>query len=393
MSKVCRFAVLMAALMFVHCAPSCFAQVQGMDDFQKGTAAYGQKNYAVAIGHFTQAAQKGNVTATYYLAMCHLGLKQDVKAVELFRHISKTFPGSNEADLANTYLGRLAQQATESAVAAKNAPIPVEHLATARAEKLTQEQWKTLPQSARIPFHMQNGHMHVKAQINGKWVDIIFDTGATTSCISAIDFPDLFSAAQLEKAERINVQRPHGVAEQRMLTGEMTVDKLSRVIPISVSYERGVSLIGQNFINGYSYEVDGFYIRLTKLASAPGSASSATVGKAAPATKDRYSLPFTREADIMLVDLKINGKPIKAVFDTGCAPDGIILPYTMLKTLGIQKSSTGFSAELAEIGPITRRFAKVYPNFGSGVVLVGPNFFGDRRYTVDTVNNLIKFQY
>lgn len=420
MSKLCRLAVLMVALVLVHCAPSCFAQ--GAEEFQRGTAAYGQKNYAAAIGHFTQSAQKGNVTATYYLAMCHLGLKQNAKAIELFQHISKNFPNTQEADLANKYLGSLGQApgvaATQMSAVKSSAESAAEAMIE-KAEKLSEAQWKALPQTARIPFQMKNGHMYVQTKIKGRYVNIIFDTGASMCGISRTDFPDLFSAAEIEKGPEIPVSRPHGVQLMHLVNGEVSVDRITRNCTFMVTNEPGVSVIGQNFFKEYTYEIDGFYIRMTKapyvspliakakaeaklneVKAAPpgktGSAQTRSVSTSASSpvnSSDKYTVPFEREKNCMIVEVMVNGKPTKATFDTGCAPDGLVMPMWFVKKLGIEHNSDGYYAERAEIGPIIRKYAKVHFANGLDCILIGPKFFGDRPYTVDPTNNVIKFQY
>lgn len=428
MPKLCLVAVLTFALLSVHGAALCAET--GMDEFQKGTAAYGQRNYAAAVGHFTQAAQKGNVTATYYLALSYLGLKQDSKAVELFRHISKNFPNTSEADNANTYLGRLSQVAPGAAPTVKATAGGTKQESGSSAEalkekldSLSQEQWAALPKTARIPFQMQNGHMHVQAKVKGEYLDIIFDTGASICAVSIADHPNLFSKAELEKAPVVPVGRPHGVEYMRLVTGEVSVDKITRNCAIMLSREPGVSVIGQNFFREYTYEIDGFYVRMSKapyqkteVAATSGAINSksgkpgdaAVVAKSVSSagaqeknlsvststkSKDKYSVPFVRENNCMIVELMVNGKPIRTTFDTGCAPDGLVMPMWMIPQLGIQHNSDGFFAERAEIGPIIRKYAKIHFANGLDCLLIGPKFFGDRPYTVDPVNSVIKFQY
>jgi predicted aspartyl protease len=407
--------------MLVHCAPSCFAQ--GAEEFQRGTAAYAQKNYAVALGHFRQSAQKGNVTATYYLAMCHLGLKQDAKAIELFQHISKNFPNTQEADMANTYLGRLGQSsadATPRVATGKSAAESAAEALIEKAEKLSEAQWKALPQTARIPFQMKNGHMYVQTKIKGRYVNIVFDTGASMCGISRTDFPDLFSAEEIEKGPVIPVSRPHGVQLMHLVNGEVSVDRITRNCTFMVTNEPGVSVIGQNFFKEYTYEIDGFYIRMTKApyvspliakakaadaklnelkAAVPGKTasvqprSSSNSAVSSVKSSDKYTVPFEREKNCMIVEVMVNGKPTKATFDTGCAPDGLVMPMGFVSKLGIEHNSDGFYAERAEIGPIIRKYAKVHFANGLDCILIGPKFFGDRPYTVDPTNNVIKFQY
>lgn len=429
-SRLCLVAALTFALVLVHCVPGASAQVQGMAEFDKGTAAYGQKNYVAAVAHFTQAAQKGNVTATYYLALSYLGLKQDAKAIELFRHISKSFPNTSEADNANTYLARLSQvaPAAGASVKANSTTSKSESKSAAevlkeKMESLSEEQWAALPKTARIPFQMRDGHMHVQAKVNGEYLDIIFDTGASICAVSIADHPNLYSKAELDRAPLVPIGRPHGVEYMRLVIGEISVDRITRTCAIMLSREPGVSVIGQNFFKEYTYEIDGFYVRMSKApyqksevasASGPVNAKGAKVNDIAGVNKrissvsgperertvpagtksnDKYSVPFVREKNCMIVELLVNGKPIRTTFDTGCAPDGLVMPMWMVESLGIQHNSDGYYAERAEIGPIIRKYARVHFANGLDCLLIGPKFFGDRPYIVDPTNSVIKFQY
>lgn len=398
------FKLLLAFLTFVVCV-CCVcpreAGAQGNSELQQGITLFNQKQYDAAMPVFTKAAQQGNIRATYYLGLCHQQLRHDDKAIELFKHIKTNFPKSEEATYCNAFLEKLPAGAPVS-VAPKTDLDKVK----AKVEQLSAAQWKALPDTARIPFQMKHGHMFVQAKVNGRYCDIVFDTGASACVMSLHEYPDLFPAAEIEKAPVIPVSRPHGMVTMRMVTGEITVDRVTRRLAVLLTREPGVSVIGQNFFKEYSYEIDGFYIRLTKapfsspIAEAERKASGSQSVNAAVATApvkvakaDRYSVPFKREGNVMIVDILVNGRSTKAIFDTGCAPDGVVMPMNFMERLGIQHNSDGYYAENVEIGPITRKFARVHFANGLRELLIGPKFFGDRRYIVDPASNLIKFQY
>jgi len=355
------------------------------------------------------------------LALCHQQLRRDDKAIELFKHIKSNFYDSEEAALSSAYLSKItssapvsvAPKASVSTAAAAPKRTSAESLIS---EPLTPSQWKALPDTARIPFQMKHGHMYVQAKVNGRYCDIVFDTGASSCVMSLYDYPDLFPAAMISGAPQIPVGRPHGVVLMRMVSGEVTVDRVTRKLVILLTNEPGVSVIGQNFFKEYSYEIDGFYVRLSKapyvetanedadakpaktaVSVVSKSPPSKTVTNAAvsvkPVKTDKYSVPFAREGNVMFVDIMVNGRSTKAIFDTGCAPDGIVMPQRFVDKLGIQTNSDGYYAETVEIGPISRKYARVHFADGLHELLIGPKFFGDRRYIVDSINSVIKFQY
>ncbi|MBA3993196.1 MAG: hypothetical protein C0469_06680 [Cyanobacteria bacterium DS2.3.42] len=442
MAKFAHILTIFLAVGSMWVLGSSGALSQSQDDYQRAMVIYGAKNYEAAIPLFTKAAQTGNVRATYYLALCHQYLKQDAKAIELFRHISKNFKGSAEAVLCDSYLQRIPQQPSAQASSQSSSPAAASGKAAAetalealkqKADQISEAQWKALPEKARIPFQMKNGHMYVQAKVKGQYLNIIFDTGASMCAISLPDNPNLFSSAEIQKAPSVPVSRPHGLAYMKLVDGEVSVDRITRNCTIMLSGEHGVTLIGQNFFKEYTYEIDGFYIRMTKApyvspvvatasastAGATGSAGTASAERLvkanntaagagvvltkgtqkpdAPAgakkSNDKYSVPFVRQHNCMLVEMTVNGKPTPAMFDTGCAPDGLVMPMNFVQRLGIDRNSDGFFAERAEIGPIIRKYVPVSFANGLDCLLIGPKFFGDRPYTVDPVNNVIKFQY
>lgn len=415
--RIFHFYRIFLAVASVWMLSATVAFSQSPDDFQRGMAIYEQKNYEAAIPHFTSAAQKGNLRATYFLALCHQHLKHDAKAIELFRHISKNFKGSAEATMCDSYLQRVPQPAEGPA---KTTAQVVLDAVKQKVDQISEAKWKALPPTARIPFQMKNGHMYVQAKVQGQYMNIVFDTGASMCGISLPDYPNLFSSAEIAKAPSIPVGRPHGVELMKLVNGEVSVDRVTRNCTIMLTREPGISVIGQNFFQEYTYEIDGFYIRMTKapyvsplVATVAGGASavktnvvSAGADKVSARNQhksetpavgkkptDKYSVPFVRSGNCMIVEVLVNGKPTPTTFDTGCAPDGLVMPMSFVSRLGIESNSDGYYAERAEIGPIIRKFAKVHFANGLDCLLIGPKFFGDRPYIVDPVNNLIKFQY
>lgn len=387
--------LVMLFTLFFAVSPS-FAAPAG--EFQEAVALFNKKQYEAASGVFRRVAQKErNITATYYLALCHQNLKQEDKAAELYRYISKNYAGSPEAKLSDAYLSRNATPGGGAGVTASAALVGVPS-AHVRVDALTDADWTALPQTSRIPFQMKNNAMYVKAKVNGRYIDIIFDTGAEKCVVNLRENPGVVSDAELEKGATVVMNRPGGIDYAKMVPVEMSVHNITRKIPVMIAKSDIPSLIGQNFFKEYSYEVDGFYLRLTKMPK-PGSQTTVAAvsqgGKTssgAPA-KDRYSVSYEKLGDVLLVDIDVNGHTTKACFDTGCGPDGIVLPPALVSTLGIQENSSGAFAETVTVGPITRKYVKAYRGGNLHFILIGPKFFGDRRYTVDSVNKLIKFQY
>jgi hypothetical protein len=95
----------------------------------------------------------------------------------------------------------------------------------------------------------------------------------------------------------------------------------------------------------------------------------------------------------MLVDITVNGHPIKACFDTGCARPGLVIHPSMHEQLGITSHNRFYGvAERMEVGHMTKMSVPVSYENGLSHPLIGPKVF-DRGYTVDQQAKRIRFDY
>jgi hypothetical protein len=323
----------------------------------------------------------------------------------------------------------------------ENAKFSIAHVSKA--------EWEALPSKTRILIHREHGHLMIDAKVNGQWGKFAFDTGATRCGIGLFDYPNMFTKAQLEGAKRIAINRPQGVVVGWDLVADVTVQDITRKVGFTVLPEKNVCVIGQNFFKEYNCQIDDFYIRLTKApyqgessgialvipgpatgaaanpslaipnkaplavvsTTKPGEASTAAGGIVSNTTRnsinnsmvisdlkntptkpalDKYTISFERLQDTMLIDIVVNGIPVKAIFDTGCAPDGIVCHPDFAEKVRMQPMSR--RADRIQIGSIIRMDVPVYYAGGLQYPLVGPKIF-NRPYTIDPVNKLIKFDY
>jgi hypothetical protein len=381
---------------------------QAQDALTSAIASYNKRNYKAAAEALRPLAEaKLGATANYYLGLSYLQLGYAQQAQLTFELLVKQWPESQEARLASTYLAKVApigQKASPVGLAPLSPEQGGSHESGAGSGKgiklITRAEWEALPKKTRIPIQREHGHLWVNAKVNGRYCKMLFDTGATGCCLSLVDFPDLVPKEVLQKAETTYVSRVYGVVPVKRLTTEISLQDIMRKVPTVFIQEKGCSLIGQNFFKEYSYQVDDFYLRLTKApfegegAVVAGKSNLAAVLSPAQSrlpvkTKnDKYSLFFEKEFDTMLVNIAVNNKPIKACFDTGCAPDGIVMNHAMAQDFGVRNNML----ERLEVGPVIRMHVRVYYADGVRHPLIGPKIF-NRPYTVDQELKQIRFDY
>lgn len=345
--------------------------VLGDEPLGKGIELFQKHNYKAAADAFQPLTKTSRgATATYYLGLSLIQLGFNPEAEVQFRRVLTQWPGSAEAKLAAAYLDHVSP--ADSACAPK---VP-------QIDLVRKAEWEALPAKCRIPIQRENGHLWVTAIINGKPCKMIFDTGAATCCLSSVDYPHVFSSRQLAQAREGKGARVYGLVPMKFLSTELTLQDITRKLEIGVIQEPGCSLIGQNFLKDYSYEVDDFYLRLTKT---PFEADKVNANFG-----DKFTVPYTTENSTMFVPVLLNRKPVKAEFDTGCAPDGIVINPAKRREYGVDPKTD--LLERFEMGPVILLGVKVYYADGIKEPLIGPKLFS-RPYIVDPARKIIKFQY
>lgn len=389
--------------LFVSAGPA-FAQ----DAMTKAIALFQKRDYQSASLAFRELADsKQGATAHYYLGLCYIQLGHTSHAKVIFERLVQIWPNSAEAKLASNYLEGGAATASKSQ-SLKPEDAERDKASSALAAKiladlaeggrpLSRAEWEKLPQKTRIPIERAEGHLWVRAKINGRYCRVVFDTGASKCGLSLYDFPDIVTSEQLAKAKVVPVARVYGVVPVKMLETDISIQDITRRVDTWFIREKGCSVIGQNFFKEYSYQVDDYYLRLTKAPYEGDAPVVATNGGAVNLAKrdrnDKFSLPFEKMGDTMLVDITVNGHPIKAVFDTGCARDGLVIHPSMHNELGITSQGRGFGmAERMEVGHMIKMSVQVTYENGLSHPLIGPKVF-NRGYTVDQQAKRIRFDY
>ena len=399
MAKFFQTLFLSAAFLCCH-ALSCSA----LDSLQQGIQLYNKRDFKNAVTSLDKAAksQSTQATAYYYEALCYSQLGDREKALYYYSLVSRSFPNSNEGRLAASYIQTIGTgRAPRTASTIAPAPAASSRMSIAGGEgfaNASDDELRLLPTETTVPFSRgQGGHLYVDAQINGRTIRSIFDTGASVCLFGKQELQNAGVALTLG-AEKIPLG---GVGSQTLFASPMMVNvKLGRVerrMPILVQEGyNGPPLLGQTFYNGYRYEIDNVsgIIRFVKKSSA-----------AAAVPYDAIAVPFRVEGNDLVVTAQINGMPCEMFFDTGAAHNvfsgaqfaslGIPMRNTqMVMTGGIGGSAPGYVTEVDSIklGSMVKNnvTVTVMPYGGPPKPLLGQPFFGDRKFVIDNDKQVIR---
>jgi len=181
----------------------------------------------------------GDADANYYLASTYHHLGRTAEARRQYDYIRKAFPGSSAATYASQGIVSL------NTVLAKTAQ--------SDAAKAYQD-----PDEDRVALRRGNsGHLLVNCKINGKNVELAFDTGAEKTCLTLDAWKRLGYAAPTEKA----VEYASGIGGDSPMwsrEAQVEVGKFKRTLDLKLLKEMPFDgLIGQNFFQDLQYNMSG----------------------------------------------------------------------------------------------------------------------------------------
>lgn len=335
-----------------------------------GIGLYAQKKYKEALEAFRP--QKQTPTVLYYEGLCYSGLQDHKSAKGLFEYIQQNFPQSPEAHLVQSYLDAAATTASTTGKSNSSAAELDESAAAKQAEL------SKLPEKVKVEYKKDRGLMRMKATVNGSREDFVFDTGAELTVVNRE------TAAKLnfdpKKCVRMFTSTPRGPEPAVMTEAVVEFGELTRKVKVIVM-NLPVNLIGANFWDGYNYEIDEWYIRLSK---------KKNMNKVAfrQAVNSKFFVPFEQSGNLMQVTIEMNGMKFPAVFDTGCQGNDISLAPQHAMKLRLRAPFV----ERFEFGPITSQHVPARVNQGE-FTLIGPELLGGRRFTIDKENKTIEFSY
>lgn len=417
---------------------------QANTDYLEGTRLYASKQYRAALVKFQQTlkAYPNDGSTYYYMGVCYQQLRDTANAkrcyAEAIKHGKSQPPGVNalkallaiDPEYAKSVVppwnwklqqmlpggGRFGNQpgggvsqSTSSSSSSSGSSNRVVSYAHSGSSSVSSAAQSSLPANGVfqiVDYPGNNNMTYVSATVNGRKIEhMLFDTGAEMVLFGrnhlqeyGIPLPsgpptsEVRGVGGTQQAWRMQVDLKVGNIERRNFT--ITVQESMNAPP----------LLGQSFYKDYQCQIDkpGRQIRLTRSDVYKSSIASATP------YGNPNNVPFTRQGNLMIVQVQINGRDTPMVMDTGASntqftkeqlqrinvsiPDDVVIGQA--RGIGGTTATVQFPVSRVKMGPVDKsnfpiqvvqKAAMPYP-------LLGQDFFGDWRYSIDTVNNAIKFQ-
>lgn len=408
-------AVALAPLL---CMSASVLVVRADAAFDAGLQSYNKKDYKKAQAYFGQAirANPSNANAIYYHGLSSQALGDKQTAIRDYASIVSHFSSSQAASYAAQGLGALdpsyLRQLTKSAGGGTISGGRPDSRAMGYANRGSMgsmaSDFASLPDSSTVYYQSsggENGLILIPASINGRPLQMIFDTGAGTVAVGKNHLSEIGVQQPVGPATGMaaGVGSSSGVPTWQM-NAVVKVGEISRNMPIMVQETMSTQpLLGQTFFNAFTYEIDSsaHSIRFKKKGTGGHGGNFGTAD----------TVPFTRDPGNpthLIVTAEVNGRKMPMFFDTGAQPIaftmdqarslGISIPDDAQQGLnqGIGGTTISYSFPIKSIrlGPITKNdiVINVVKDAMMPHPLLGQAFYGDYKYTIDENNNRIVFR-
>jgi clan AA aspartic protease (TIGR02281 family) len=412
-------------------APSTFADTFDQAEFDQGVDAFRQKDYRAALDHFDNVVKANpyNCNAMYYkgVVMAKLGLKN--QAVVQYATLIKYYPNTEaakdaEAALAILNPGYLKQLKPQPI---KPGQMPSTIQITPRLEPVTEPQdairtagddVSSLPKRSKIYFDKEGKNLLIDASINGRPIKMLFDSGAEHVSLGKNHLAEL----GIRPPETPPIGKAYGIGDggaQAIWVMRVTlrVGEIERKnFPITVQEDMPTRpLLGQNFFKQFLYDIDNGAKTITFTKKETDSTTAA---------RDPNVIPFTRDGNEIVVQVEVNGRTIPMYLDTGS--EQIFFTADQARTAGLEIPDDAQSGYTRGIAGKTKVKAFVVPRIRCGPIikndvtvlvglapesepdnvstsarskreglrypLLGQEFFGDIRVTVDNQANVVRMR-
>jgi predicted aspartyl protease len=379
-----RISALVLSLVLTLGSSASFAQ----ESMGKAVQLFTAGKYAEACKLFSAytAANPNNADAYYYLALCYQKLNNVPAALKYYDYVIKSFPGTQAAAYSLSGSSALRNpnaktgQQTSAASGSAGASTGLEG-----------------PDEDRVPLTRgPGGHLMVMARINGRPLEMIFDTGASSTVLSMDAWKNLGNPAPSgpPTGQSMGVG---GLANNWETNATIELGKFKRTMPIHITDGMKINgLVGQTFFNQLQYNLSGnnyIHIMRPNAKSASRSIPFNTV-----------DIPFRRVGNELYIEAKVNGVPMTAIFDTGAAhclfdlrqlaSSGISIPRDagvgMVSGVGGGRLAYSFRVDSLALGDVVKRNFEITAS-DTGVSLIGQSFFSDRQYVIDNEKGVIHF--
>ena len=383
--------------------------------YTEGVKLYSSKNYREAAVQF-EAAMKTNPNSPdviYYCALCHQLSNNRTRAKQLFEFILSRFPTSRVAMSAATGLRQISTlsqsvgmeppyQGRRRVQGGRSMGGQMQVASSSRQGN--DADLATVPDEVKIPFEKHGDDIIIMVAVNNKTVPFILDTGAAT-VVMGQNHLQSWGIVKGEAQNKFAVGGVgDGVAQGWMQNLDLKVGQIyRRDFPCMIQDHLPTEpLLGQTFLRSFNVSIDDASKTVT-LAKKGGSAAS----RVAHRTYFAHEIPFTRNpGGHMLVDVMVNGRKTKMIFDTGaegtcfttadCRELGIQIPSDARQSIsnGVLGSSKtyNFPIDRLQCGKIiNENFMISVIESNKSIKLLGMSFYGRMKYAIDTNKNVIVF--
>lgn len=253
----------------------------------------------------------------------------------------------------------------------------------------------------------KSGHPIVKAEINGRSLDMMFDTGANFCAIGGNHLKSIgIDPGALKGKTQLCGGSGGGVVAVKVVPLTIKLGKTTRTVDFFLQPEMPTApLVGHNFVLGFQYEMNNQLqiVRLRKQ-GAGRTASAAAAARIDP--RDRNAVPFVMSGKSIVVPVEVCGKEVPMVFDTGC--DGIAFPARVWQQLNLPNAKlvgTGmargidgvtpcymYKVDRIDFGPVSLKDVPVTVSVpGPSLPLLGQRVLGTEKFVIDETSHVIRF--
>ncbi len=372
------------------------------DSFEQGRFLFQNRQYTQAASSFTRAIanNSNNSNAYYYLGLSYQYARNFDAARATFRSVVSKFPGTQAAQYAASALQAMDGKPNQASVGRGSAQSGSTSVAADSRAGLDR-----MPDECYVRFDKEGELLIVKPTINGRQIEMVFDTGAEMIAFGKNHLSALGIAPPSGKPTGSSIGVGDGGEQPTWETlADVALGAIERRrLPITIQeYMPTKPLLGQIFFQDFKYTIDNGSNSIHFVRKNRGGGSIYE-----NAGRDPNSVPFTREGNEIVVVVNVNGKPSKFYFDTGA--EIVSLTHQQLRELGItipedaqHGTVTGiagnthsffFPVQRLQMGPIDSRdvMVSVGDSDKEGKGLLGQNFFKEWQFSIDYTNNRIKF--
>lgn len=393
-------AIAAVLCMQIFCVPCAFSSPQS--EYDEGLRLYSAKKYTEAAKAFWKSIEQGNSSPKAWLYVAHAmsAAGNKAEAIRFYRKVVTIYKGQDAEKMARQALVKL-DPAGKWDVVPSSTP-------TVSAAVATVSDLASLPERARIFYRDERGSIMVPVRINGRPLDMAFDTGAPHVVLDKEHLksigliPPSGNAAGVSGGASNSIKIPYWDMSASVQVGPVKRDN----IPLKV-YDKMEThpLLGQGFFKDFDYTIDRqaqcLELRRKGLVSHGQSGGN-------------YSIPFEfrEHGNRIIVQVEVNGKKAPMMFDTGNAAAGVCFKsMEQMKRWGVSLpedarlgSSTGvsgrgqcyrFELNRVRMGPIEKSNLSALVDLEvhdrEDLPLLGADMWEGWQYTIDMNSKQIHF--